>query len=232
MKRGDFLILPVVICLAVTGCGAAGAGTDDLVPGPWRPADDAVILAVRNQNGIALDSRLATQFQHLLDRARTASPGTLASIHARPEFVLNEMLVKATGSVATAFERGAVRTGTIALDVLLASHQLASVRPVYRARTTPTAQPTLYVLSFRAPIQVPRLVTAVEELSISDISGVYPNEILGDGDNIFAQHTAGGWVIAFVHGEGDCPAGCTMRTSTRVLVGEDDTVRILPEDRP
>src|SRR3954465_15227758 len=44
------------------------------------------------------------------------APGTLASIHARPKFVLNEMLVKATGSAATAFERGAIRTGTIALD--------------------------------------------------------------------------------------------------------------------
>jgi hypothetical protein len=129
----------------------------------------------------------------LLDRARTGSPGTLANIHARPEFVLNEMLVEATGSVATTFERGAIRTGP-------------------SRSTSPTAQPAVYVLSFRAPIQVSRLVTAVKQLPISDLSGVYPNGIVGDGDNIFAQHTADGWVIAFVHGEGDCPAGCMMRT--------------------
>src|SRR5689334_7869874 len=83
-------------------------GPDSTVPG--SPGPDAVILAIRMETGIALDTNLAAQFDRLLVLARTADPTTLSDIHARSDASLVTMLIRATGRVADAFGRGDLRT--------------------------------------------------------------------------------------------------------------------------
>jgi hypothetical protein len=184
--------------------------------------DDGVILAVRMQTGpsIAVDPSLVLQLDRLIRVARTASPTVLSGIHARPDVALNTMSLRVTGGVAAAFGRGELRTGISALDALLANFQLVAAR-------SPPVPDGYFALQFKQPLRTAQLAAAIKALGIAEIVDAAPEGIVGDGDNLFAIHEAGGWVIKFIHGEGDCPAGCTEHTETDVLVGDDGGVHLL-----
>jgi hypothetical protein len=224
MKSTGFLVLPAVALLTAASCNDS-----DPCDGPLQPSiqgDDAIILALRSQSGIALDSCLATRFQHLLDVARSAKPEVLASIHARSPFGLRDVLVESTGRVSAAFGDGSLRTGIAELDELLAEYQLNNVRLVFS-----TQEGQLYKLTFDEPIHAPRLARAIRELSIADISAAFEDSYFGDGDNIAVQRIWRDWRIAFIQGEGDCPSGCLTHLKTEVLVRSDGSVQLLSEER-
>jgi hypothetical protein len=195
---------------------------DSMVPDsmvPDSPGPDAIILAIRMQTGIALDTSLASQLDRLLVLARTADPTTLSAIHARPDASLTSMLVRATGRVAAAYAQGELRTEVTALDTLLASFQFASVRLL--------VSPDFFVLKFQQPLRTIALAAAIKSLEIAEILDAEPDGIVGDGDNIVAARVEGGWVITFDHGEGDCPAGCISHIKTDVLVDDGGGVHLL-----
>lgn len=175
--------------LAAASCGTVDAGPSKAAPEPVRPlihGDDAIILALRDQAEIALDSRLVKQFDHLLRVARAANPAVLAGIHARSRFTLNTIELRAAGRVAAAFDRDVLRTGIDALDALFVQYQLTGVRAHLQApsRDSATVPPRTYELLFREPIRTSRLVDAVKALRIADISDAYPDGMIGDGDDI------------------------------------------------
>lgn len=224
MKSTGFLVLPAVLLLTAASC-------NDIDPcaGPLQPSiqgDDAIILALRYQSGIALDSCWAMRFQHLLDAARTAKPEVLTNIHARPSFVLRDVVMRATGRVGAAFDDGSLRTGIAELDDLLAEYQLSNVRFIL-----PTPEGQWYQLTFEEPMHAPRLAEAISDLSIEDISAVSRNGILGDGDDIVTLRTRRDWLMTFIDGSGDCPSGCTTHLKTQVLVRGDGNVQLLFEER-
>ena len=222
--KTTFAIVFLTLVTAL-GCGTSQAGDHDPVPGGFHTeisGDDGVILAIRMQTdpSIALDTSLISQFDRLIRLARTANPTVLSSIHARPDVTLKTMSLRVKGGVAAAFGRGDLRTGIIALDALLANFQLVAVR-------SPLGPDGYFDLQFKQPLRTVRLAESIKALGLAEILSAAPDGIIGDGDNIFAIHTAGGWVIKFIHGAGDCPAGCTERTETDVLVGDDDGVHLL-----
>jgi hypothetical protein len=224
MKSTGLQILPAVLLLTAAGCHDRDR-CDEPLPSSIQ-GDDAIVLAFREQDGIVLDSCLAARFQRLLDVARTAQPEVLTDIHARPAFVLRDVLLQATGGVSSALGDGALRTGIAELDDLLAEYQLINVRLI-----SSTQRGELYKLTFEEPIHAPRLAAAISELSIADISSVSQNGIIGDGDDIVARQERRDWIITFIQGGGDCPSGCTVHIKTDVLVRADGSARLLSERR-
>jgi hypothetical protein len=223
--------VPMLLCTVALACSACAADQDAPREPPGSSpvqVDDAVILDMRVQTDIALDTRLVEQFRRLLRVARTVLPEQVSAIHARPDSDYRTVGVKVTGEIAAVFDQGRLRTGNVKLDALLALFELTSVRLAIPA--TPQDPATWYWLTFNGPIQTARLATAIQDLQIAEIEHAEPNSILGDGDDIRAAQSGSDWTITFIHGEGDCPAGCTRRTLTRVLVDAGGQAHLLPEE--
>lgn len=197
-------------------CSACGADSGAPSGSPPTEVDDAVILAMRDQTDIAFDAQRTEQFRSLLRVARTVVPAQVAAIHARPDSDYRIIGVQVTGEIAMAFDQGELRTGNVELDTLLERFELTSVRLAIRA--TPQQPAAWYWLTFEGPIQTARLASAIESLQIPEIAHAEPNGIIGDGDDIRATQTGSEWNIVFIHGEGDCPAGCIHHMRTRVVV--------------
>lgn len=222
--------LSISICILALVCGTCAA--DPGAPsGPHeRPrieVSDAVILAMREQKDITLDAQRIEQFERLLRVARTAVPAQVAAIHARPDSDYRTVGVKVTGEIAAAFDQGRLRTGNAKLDALLARFELTSVRLALGA--TPEDPANWYWLTFNGPIQTARLAAAIQDLQIANIAHAERSITIGDGDDIRATQTGSDWTIAFIHGEGDCPAGCIHRIRTRVLVDSGGQAHLLGE---
>lgn len=233
MRKGLLSWFLCTLALAI-GC-ACGPHAPDPGQPPVRQrdsdsnVDDAVILASREQKDIALDLRLVAQFRRLLRVARTMVPEKVASIHARPDSDYETVGLKVTGDIAAAFDGGNLRTGVAELDALFARFELMNVRVAFRA--TPNGpssdQFSWYWLRFKGPIQTARLSDAIKALQIANIAHAEQNNIYGDGDDIRAKRAEAGWIMTFIHGEGDCMAGCTHRTLVRVFVGDDGRALLL-----
>jgi hypothetical protein len=229
MMKGSMVLTLIVIGSFTAACASDGA--DQSAPELTEPTtygDDAVILALRSQTDIALDQGLVMQFKHLLRVARTAVPVSVANIHAVAEFTLNSIELKASGEIASGFDRGLHRTGVADLDALLTKYQLIDVDFLFQTSSPDSAR--WYELVFGQPINTLPLVDAIKKFMISDIAEVSVDGAIGDGDNIYAAHTPDGWLITFDHGYDDCPAGCIHHDRTEVLVAPDDTARIVAPD--
>jgi hypothetical protein len=226
------LLLLCALGLTYEAC-ATGPGSPSAPPGRPIQVDDAVILALREQGDIALDRQLLEQFRQLLRVARTVVSAPVAAIHARPDSDYREVGVEVTGEIATAFSQDSLRTGSTKLDALLARFDLTSIR---RADSTipqdPSSRPFhWYWLTFQGPIQTRRLATAILDLHIAEIAHAEPNGTIGDGDDIRAIRGGAGWTIMFIHGEGDCPAGCIQHTRTSVFVDAGGEAHLLGDEK-
>lgn len=229
------MILPrrlLLLCTLGLACGACatGSGSPSAPPDPLIPVDDAVILTLREQSKIVLDLELVDHFQRLLRAARSVVPASVAAIHARPDSDYREVGVEVTGEIARAFDRDSLRTGT-RLDALLAQFGLTSVRPATLSISQdPSSRPfRWYWLTFAGPIQTGRLATAIQDLHIAEIAHAEPNSTIGDGDDLRATRSGSGWMVVFIHGEGDCPAGCILHTRTSVFVDAGGEAHLVGE---
>ena len=223
------LRLSMFLCaLACSACAADSGGPSGPSGSLPIQVDDAVILTMRGQRDIALDTQQVEQFRRLLRVARTAVLPQVAEIHARPDSDYRTIGVKGTGEIAAAFDQGKLRTGNAKVDALLARFELTGVRLAIPAAPGDPAK--WYWLTFNGPIQTARLATAMQDLQIAEIAHAEPNNIFGDGDDIRATQTGSDWTIAFIHGEGDCPAGCIKHTRTRVLVDASGRAHLLGEE--
>jgi hypothetical protein len=196
--------------------------------GVWRyenhaspVSQDAIVLTLRLQEGIPLDMALAEEIEAALKAAREAV-SALDGIHAFPEYVPTELLVKADAPWTRAWAVGQLWTGNQAVDALGRQFLLTGARPLL-----PSGQPQWWVLTFAAPLKVPLLARLYQ--ACAGVLAAEPNGYTGDGDNIQAFKKDEMWHFVFSKGWGDCRAGCIDRYYWYVTVSHDLSARLVAE---
>ena len=185
---------------------------------------DAVILTLRMQEGIWLDSTLAEEIDGALTAARQTYD-TLTIYHAFPDYV-PDMLIVGLDTFCTSWDTGSVMTGDSFLDSLNLLYHLVSVNRLYGPYAT-------YLLTYAQPLQIERLADIYQ----GDESVIWaePNGSAGDGPNIWTLFKYNHWLLVFSYGWGDCPAGCIHRDYWYVSVDSNGTAlleEMLPDDHP
>ena len=179
---------------------------------------DAVILTLRLQDVIVLDTTLAVEVNTILEAARSQYD-TLKSIHAFPDYVPTQLLVSSDASWTQAWRDGNLMTGNTAIDSLTLIYQMISVEPQYVR--------TWFLLNFAQPLKMPLLAQLYEE--VPGVNSAEPNWVCCDGDNIEAFKKSEVWHLAFSHGWGDCLAGCINRYYWYVTVDATLNAQLVEE---
>jgi len=185
---------------------------------------DAIILTLRMQEGIWLDSTLARHIDSALTVTREAYD-TLTIYHTWLDYVPN-MLLMGLDTFSASWDNGYVFTGDSSLDSLNTHYHSESVNPVFDIAP-------YYTLTFAQPLQMERLANVY--LTDPAVIWAGPNYNGEYGPNIWAMFKYNSWLFIFLYGWGDCPAGCIHRDywyvsldSNRVPLLEE----ILPDDHP
>jgi hypothetical protein len=136
-----------------------------------RFSEDATILTARVVSGPWLCAKQAARFDGDLRRIRARFP-TLIDVHAVPEFVLNEVLIRLDDHAPwrTEWMNGTVNTGNSQVDALLARFRAATIMPL-------TVDSLLwFVVRFAEPLNVPALVSQLRPTT-PYFSAVQPNNV-------------------------------------------------------
>ena len=187
-----------------------------LFPCVTRPQDfpDAVILTLRVQTGIHLDTLLERHIDSGLVAARLTLD-TLSSIHAFPDYSPNQVELATVAPWSQAWRRGEILTGEPFIDSLAIEFGLVRVdTPHYNE---------WYDLNFDGPKQMIRLSQVYG--NHPDVIGAEPAWVGGDGDRIEYLEKDSAQYFVFSQGWGDCPSGCIYRYNWYVSVTCEDTGR-------
>jgi hypothetical protein len=247
MRLAAFIAV-AAMCVSAGACDSAtgpeagqfpslpGVG-DALIPDSLRPAyrDDAVRLALRfleathspGRNGVeppaALVRTLRDALNHvyLFEHAARDTVIEVLRIHTFPNPQLHELIVgvDTTHAWVGEWRAGHRFTGQPGVDALLAQYQL-SLREYY-----PWSFGHAVVLRSAEPLNMAAL--ARRFVGIAGIRYAEPNGYMGDGNDIRARVQGSGWRLDYSLGAGDCPAGCTLRTTWSFLVDHAGTVSYL-----
>ena len=182
-------------------------------PSSAQFSKDAIILTLRHQEEIRLDSTWAAEIDAGLAAARTEID-TLNHIHVFADYVLNELLVRTDASWRQAWQGKEILTGESYIDSLGLEYGLVEVRP-------PQFVDLPFLLIFATPLEMGQLSKLYHHHP--DVIYVDPNAYGGDGDNIEYFKKNGNHHFAFSHGWGDCMAGCGKRYYWYVSVVSGDT---------
>jgi len=178
---------------------------------------DAITLTLRLQEGIPLDTLMQNEIAKVLQAARNQSD-TLQSIHAFPDYVTNQLMLKSDAAWTQAWYQGKLLTGNPAIDSLTELYQMTAVD---------TSDMKWFALNFAQPLKMTLLAAIYEK--IPGVIFAEPNGYIGDGDNIECFNKNNTWHLAFSHGWGDCPAGCINRYYWYITVNENLTARLIEE---
>lgn len=191
-----------------------------------RFSDDAVVLASRMANEPRISASKAERFDENLRRVREEYP-RVEGIHARPAFVLDEMLISLrTGAPwRERWRGGKLETGDAEVDRFLSKYGADGVEPLLPPEEDPPpeerAKLEAFVIHFEGPLNVEALTTEFEASS-KEVRYAEPNGLGGDGDDIVFERTRDGSVsYAFSEGSGDCMAGCIERRVWTVTLKPD-----------
>jgi len=176
-------------------------------------SQDAIIITLRHQDGIWLDSTMAAEIDSGLDAARSEID-TLQTICARPDYALNDLIVVTDAPWNIAWRQGDLLTGEQYIDSLGVEYDLIKVRYHNWSHDT-------FILGFLKPLHMWNL--SVLYKNHPDVVYGSPNGNLGDGNNIQYFKKNGILHYAFSRGWGDCPAGCIHRYYWYVTVCLSDT---------
>ncbi|MBI4535008.1 MAG: hypothetical protein HY708_01930, partial [Ignavibacteriae bacterium] len=176
-------------------------------------SNDAVILTLRTQQEVKLDSALAQHIDSGLAASRQLID-TLRFIHAFPDYVLTNLLVSTAAPWSAAWQRREIITGEHYVDSLGQEFGLISVGPL--------SFPPWFMLTFNQPLQMERLAHLYKHHP--DIIYAEPNYYGGDGNRIEFFEKYNIMHFSFSRGWGDCPAGCIYRFYWYVTVTPSDTV--------
>ncbi|MBL7067905.1 MAG: T9SS type A sorting domain-containing protein [Candidatus Marinimicrobia bacterium] len=179
-------------------------------------AQDAVILTLRMQEEIKLDTLLFNEITHVLQAVRNQYD-TLKSIYAFPDYALNQLLLSSDASWTQAWHQGELLTGNQTIDSLTSAYQMISVE----------VHSSFFVLNFAQPLKMSLLSNIYE--AIPGVIYAEPNGYIGDGDNIECFKKNNIWHLIFSRGFGDCPAGCIYRYYWYVTVDENLIVQLIDE---
>jgi hypothetical protein len=163
-------------------------------------SDDAVVLTLRVQQGIRLDSALAMHIDSGLTAARL-EVDTLETIHAFPTYLVSQLIVNTAAPWSEAWRQGDILTGEPYIDSLATTYELLA--------TDGGDVLNYFVLFFAHPLNMELLAEAYA--SHPDMTYAGPNIVGGDGDNIEWFEKDDILHFAFSKGWGDCPSGCTER---------------------
>ncbi|MGQ9852243.1 MAG: FlgD immunoglobulin-like domain containing protein [Candidatus Oleimicrobiaceae bacterium] len=178
---------------------------------------DAIILTLRLQESILLDTTLALEIDAALEAARSTYD-TLCAIHAFPDYEPTHLLVSSSAPWTDAWRKGDPWSGCEEVDSLGRVYGLTAVRPI---------SGNLFLLVFAQPMKMPllaKLYTAVQGVEHAGLDSYG-----GDGNNIEAFRKQDLWHLAFSLGMGDCPAGCIYRYYWYVTVDKDLTAQLVDE---
>lgn len=181
----------------------------------WR---DATALAIRElrkgkapeQQEIEVPAALIQEIYDALIAVHRAtalaardSVVSMFGIHTFPEAQELIVGVDPTRAWTHAWANGVLETGNVAIDSLVARYGL-TLRRYFAWSSRPAA-----LLGRTWVLNVTALATRFE--GIDGVRYVEPDAFAGDGSDIRAERSAGGWRLEFSLGFGDCPAGCTGR---------------------
>ena len=181
------------------------------VPSLSQFSEDAIILTLREQENIRLDTAIAAEIDSGLAAARRTL-GRLETIHAFPEYVPSELLIKTDAAWSQAWSNGQTTTGDHYIDSLGTEYGLVSAHAEFG---------NWFLLTFDQPLQMWRLA----QLYKRHPAVIYaePDIYGGDGDNIEYFIKDDILCFTFSHGYGDCPAGCIGRYYWYVSVTQSDS---------
>ncbi len=246
-QYGGMLFILIVLILSV-GCGGTATEEDKKAAGSKKAStapetvaekssettmestgdemdrgvsEDAIVLASRQSREPEISSAKTKRIEDELRSIREEYP-RLKEIHARPTFVLNELLVGLTeeASWREGWSEGEVETGNSGLDDLLAEYNIEAVKAT--SPTDGTYPPEIFLLTFERPLNTESLAGEIESAS-KEVRYAEPNRIRGDGDDIVLKQrsTKGSKTYVFSEGSGDCLAGCIERSYWTVTLDED-----------
>ena len=128
-------------------------------------SDDAVILTLRQQQGIFLDSSYAIRIDSAITEARSLVD-TLNSIHAFPEYILNQILIISQANWTSNWNQGNITTGEAFID---------SINQLYNLVTVAPGQ-FWFKLTYAQPLNIPALAEIF--MQYPDIEYAEPNYYL------------------------------------------------------
>ena len=169
-------------------------------------SEDAIILTLRSQQGIRLDSALADRIDSGLVASRLLND-SLNDIHAFPDYIPTELLVKTASPWSAAWRRGEIITGEHFIDSLAGEFELVTVSYSFA---------DWFLLTFAHPLQMENLGAVYKKQS--DVIYAEPNASVGDGNRIEFFDKNGIMHFSFSLGWDDCPAGCLFRFYWYIVV--------------
>jgi len=124
---------------------------------------------------------------------------------------------------------------------IMATLFISACAPMQSHSPNPTASPTAEpTTSDEAGRRMPTPISSTEEAvavakdydpRFVDFLALDP-DIIGASSWYEVEETANGWVVTFVLGWGDCPAGCIDKHLWHITVLEDGTVASIREEGP
>jgi hypothetical protein len=241
-------MLPVILAATVlSACELSLGPGDDAYPRVSFPADVSVpdahrvqygdaagVLALRHVNefmprhrdDVDLPVELTTSFYNALLRVHAFAHPARDSVIERyrigifPNPPVREIIVGVLESEAWVqrWRDGNRLTGNASIDRLMERHGLI-VQRFYGAGTGQQ------FVALRAPQPLNTAALARRFEGLPGVRWAEPNGYVGDGADIRAEQRNGGWRLAYSYGFGDCPAGCTGRTTWVFEVEANGTVR-------
>jgi len=186
-------------------------------------SNDAVMLTLREQTSVWLDSAFAIKIDSAL-KVIGNDIDTLKQIHVFMDYQMNSLILKTSAGWSENWYKGSLLTGEQTIDSLNNYYNLTKV-------DTLVFHDHIFVLYYAQPLNIKALADIFRK--IPDIIFTEPNIIIGDGNNIQLVKDS---VLNFVFstGSGDCPAGCIHRYFWYVSVNPNNLslpVR-LEEQRP
>lgn len=181
---------------------------------------DAIVLALRLQETMFLDTALALEIDTVVAAARSHCP-EVGSISAFPDYVCNEILFRSDAPWTSAWLEGELITGNAEVDSLGARYNLTGASVVTR---------NIFKLEFQQALNTRWL-----GLLYSQIDGIIdagPNHICCDGPDIEALKRSNTWHLAFLNAWGDCFSGCIFRYYYYVTVDPQGNVSLIDEGEP
>jgi len=196
-------------------------GQDWLCPTDTFVSRDALVLALRLQETMFLDTALALEIDAVLQAARETIP-QVSGIRARGQtaFACNELIMRSYAPWIWEWEKGHLMTGNAALDSL-------SVRYNFLGLGSEIDRLNIFLIEFGQALKMPWLSLLYKQ--IDGVDEVGPNGPFGDGPDIEAFKKDGVWHLAFSNAWGDCPAGGIMRYYYYVIVDDHFNVSLVDE---
>lgn len=183
-------------------------------------SEDAIILTLRLQESMFLDTALAFEIDTVVATARSHCP-EVGGIFAFPDYMCNEILLQSDASWTSAWLKGELLTGNTEVDSLGARYNLVGAAKVTS---------NIFKLEFQQAMNMRWLGLLYEQ--IDDIIYAGPNHICCDGPDIEAFKKKDTWHLAFLNAWGDCPAGCIYRYYYYITVDSQFNVSLIDERDP